>query len=170
MRTLLDNRFTILLVILFPFILVVPPLVEYMVNTSAVPWALSVILNGILLATYRENRSWLAHPLIIVAAVASFIAMWSCQCMVTSPTLEQMDSAIFATLLFIACRSMVGHLARRDSVDRESLAASICIYLTFGMAMSRLYWLLHVRRLSRSILVSRCRTHQLSRCFSITVS
>ena len=82
MRTLPANRFTILLSALIAFILVVPPVVEYTSSTAIVPWALSVIVVAIVLATRGAGRSRIRHPVMLGVALASLAAMWSCNCFV----------------------------------------------------------------------------------------
>lgn len=141
MHHLLANRFTILLAALFAFILIVPPVVEYRQDTTVVPWALSIIVIAIVLAT-REGRGWLRHPIIAIVALGALITMWTCKCVVGIDMMQRIDSGLFAILLLSACGSIGHHLAQRKHVSRETLAAATAVYVLFGMAMSRVYWLL----------------------------
>lgn len=141
MHSILNNRFTILLGSLLAFVLIIPPSVEYLQSAAIVPWALSVIVLAIVLATW-QRRSWRRRPLLSVIALGALVTMWTCRCVVGLNAILYIDSGLFAVLLFSACGSIARHLARRKQVNRETLAAATGIYVLFGMAMSRVYWLI----------------------------
>lgn len=141
MRHILANRFTILLATLLAFILMVPPVVEHMRSSAVVPWALSVIVIAIVLATL-EGRGWLLHSLLLIVALAALITMWTCQCVAGIDTIKVVDGALFSILLLSACGRIGHHLAKQKHVNRETLAAAVGVYVLFGMAMTRIYWLL----------------------------
>lgn len=140
MRSILHNRFTILLGSLLAFVLIVPPSVEYWQTVAIVPCALSVIVLAIVLAT-REGGGWLRNPILPVVALGTLFTMWTCRCVVGLNAILYIDSGLFAILLFSACGRIAQQLTRRTHVNRETLAAATSIYVLFGMAMSRVYWL-----------------------------
>ena len=143
MKFLLSNRFTILFISLVAFILIVPPIVEQSESMAIVPWALSVIVLAIVLAT-RSERARLQQRMIVVIAAAALAGQWSFHYFVGGRLLETLDTAIFAFLLFGACAIVLRQLSHRHHVDRETIAASLAAYLLFGMAMSRVFALLYL--------------------------
>lgn len=143
MSYLLANRFTILLAVLLGFILIIPALVDFMGTTTLMPWALSLIVIAILLAT-RDKNTLLRHPIITTVALAALISMWSCGCVFGFETLNKVDGCIFTILLFAACRNILTSLAKKKHVNHETLAAAISVYILFGLALSRIYWLLQI--------------------------
>jgi voltage-gated potassium channel len=143
MKFLLSNRFTILLISLMAFILIVPPVVEYSGSMVVVPWALSAIVFAIVLATYG-GRERIMRSLMIIAALAALSGLWSCNYFVGVRQLEETNAALFAFLLFSACVSTLRQLSRRRRVDRETLAAALAAYVLFGMAMSWVFSLVHL--------------------------
>jgi voltage-gated potassium channel len=143
MRILLSNRFTILFGSLIAFILIVPPVVECSGTMDIVPWALSVIVVAIILAT-RSVRGHVKHRVIVVSASAALVGLWSYHSFMGGRFLERIDAAMFAFLLFAACFFVLRQLSNRRHVDRETIAASLAAYLLFGLAMSRVYSLLYL--------------------------
>jgi voltage-gated potassium channel len=143
MKFLLSNRFTILLISLIAFILIVPPVVEYSGSMAVVPWALSAIVFAIVLATCG-GRGRTMRSLMSIAALAALSGLWSCYCFVGVRHLEKADAAVFAFLLCSACVSILRQLSRRRRVDHETLAAALAAYVLFGMAMSRVFSLVHL--------------------------
>jgi len=143
MKLLLSNRFSILFVSLVAFILIVPPFVEYSQSMAIVPWALSVIVVAIVLAT-RSERGHITHKFVVAIGLASLVGQWSYHTFVGTRFLEMLDSTMFAFLLFSTCVIVLRRLAHRRFVDRETIAASLAAYVLFGMAMSRVFFLLHL--------------------------
>ncbi len=143
MRYLLANRFTILLAVLLGFILIVPAMVDHMGTTTLMPWALSLIVLAILLAT-KDSNTLLHHPVITTIALGALITMWSCGCVFGLETLNKVDGCIFTLLLLGSCRNILGTLAKRKHVNHETLTAAVSVYILFGLALSRIYWLLHI--------------------------
>ena len=143
MKMLLSNRFTILFISLVAFILIVPPIVEYSKSMAIVPWALSVIVVAIVLAT-RCERGRFQHRIMVAIALAALVGQWSYHSFVGARFLESLDASMFAFLLFAACAIVLRQLSNRHHVDRETIAASLAAYLLFGMAMSRVFSLLYL--------------------------
>ena len=143
MKLLLSYRFSILFVSLVAFILIVPPFVEYSKSMAIVPWALSVIVVAIILAT-RSERGHFTHKIVVAVGIASLVGQWSYHNFVNTRFLEMLDSVMFAFLLFSACVIVLRRLSHRRYVDRETIAASLAAYVLFGMAMSRVFTLLHL--------------------------
>ena len=111
---------------------------------AIVPWALSVIVLAIVLAT-RSERGHVQHRIVVVIASAALVGQWSYHSFVGGGRLlETLDTAIFAFLLFGACAIVLRQLSHRHQVDRETIAASLAAYLLFGMAMSRIFSLLYL--------------------------
>lgn len=143
MTFLLSNRFSILFISLVAFILIVPPFVEYSKSMAIVPWALSVIVVAMVLAT-RSERGRHTHNIIVAIALVALAGQWSYRTFASTRFLEILDSAMFAFLLFSTCVIVLRRLSHRRHVDRETIAASLSAYVLFGMAMSRVFYLLHL--------------------------